>query len=181
MTTTLHHPRIVEFETTKVGCRKTQTGRHHVKVELLTGYSYAVLKQEDLTKVNNLYTKYLKNDCEDLKQALSQEGIEFDSTVFQEALQGGKKIKGLLQTLRSAETKKSWHSPHPTMFTEGVVVHNTKGTMYRQGVIVSETIIKADPNGDKKKYKSKNPVVIMKQFLEEYLDLRSLKIRTYKL
>ena len=61
------------------------------------------------------------------------------------------------------------------------MIHNTNGSEYRCGVILSETVLKADPNGSKaKKPASKNPVVLVKKVIEDFLELKSSRIRTYK-
>ena len=61
------------------------------------------------------------------------------------------------------------------------MVHNTNGSEYRCGVILSETVLKADPNGDKpKKASSSNPVVLVKKVIENLLELKTSRIRTYK-
>ena len=174
---------IVNFKTTKVGCRKTSTGRHEVEVEMLVGYNYASLKAEDLAKVSQLYSAYLSGDTT-LQDELASEGIACTPSDIADAFAGKQRGRsGLMTNLRNPVSARSWHSPHPdpVKYSEGIVVHNTNGSEYRCGVILSETVLKQDPNGDKpKKPSSSNPVVLVKQVIENLLELKTSRIRTYK-
>ena len=180
---TTQNGKVVKFKTTKVGCRKTSTGRHTVEVEMLVGYNYASLKAEDLAKVSQLYSAYLSGDTT-LQDELANEGVACTPSDIADAFAGKQRGRsGLMTNLRNPVSARSWHSPHPdpVKYADGVVVHNTNGTEYRCGVILSETVLKADPNGDKpKKPQSKNPVVLVKQVIENFLDLKTCRIRTYK-
>lgn len=180
---TTQNGRVVSFKTTKVGCRKTSTGRHEVEVEMLVGYNYPALKQEDLSKVSALYASYLGGDTT-LTEALAEEGVPCTPQDIADAFAGKQRGRsGLMTNLQNPVSSRSWHSPHPdpVKYGQGVVIHNTNGSEYRCGVILSETVLKADPNGSKPKNPtSKNPVILVKKVIEDMLELKSSRIRTYK-
>ena len=180
---TAQNGQVVTFQTTKVGCRKTSTGRHSVEVEMLVGYNYPALKAEDLAKVSQLYSNYLSGDPT-LASALAEEGVACTPQDIADAFAGRERGRsGLMTNLRIPVSARSWHSPHhdPKKHGEGVVVHNTNGSEYRCGVIISEKVLKADPNGNKpRKPTSKNPVILVKKVIEDMLELKSSRIRTYK-
>jgi len=174
--------KVVKFVTTKVGCKKTNTGRHEVEVEMLVGYNYSALKASDLTKVSELYHKFLTGSATELMSVIAKEGISCTPQDIADAFAGTQRGRsGLMVNLRNPRTSASWHSPHPTKFGEGIVVHNTKDTEYRLGVLIKETVLKKDSNGNKPRSpQSKNPVVRLKKVIEKLLDLQSNMIRCYK-
>ena len=180
---TTQNGKVVKFRTTKVGCKKTNKGKHQVEVEMLVGYNYASLKAEDLAKVSQLYSAYLSGDTT-LQEELASEGVACTPSDIADAFAG--KVRGrsgLMTNLRNPVSARSWHSPHhdPAKYAEGFVCHNTNGSEYRCGVILSETVLKADPNGNKpSKPTSSNPVVMVKKVIENLLDLKTPRIRTYK-
>jgi hypothetical protein len=177
--------RKIKFTTTKVGDKKTSTGRHKVEVEMLIGYDYQALKMEDLAEVSKLYHAFILDpQHKELRDALDAEGVTNVTTIdIRDAFCG--KVRGrygLMTSLMGASGPQQarWNHPHPTK--EGVVVHNTTGVEYYNGVILKETILEADPNGDKPKMSktSSSPVVRVKRVIEKLLNLKTANIRTYK-
>lgn len=176
----------ITFTTTKSGkadLKKdggTIRGRHVVEVSMVVGVDHATIAGLDMARLEGADHAKLKSDLE-------AQGLVFTDLDYDLALNGDQpRKKGLLTALRETATgcnednaHLEAYSPHPCG-VKGVVIHDATGDVHIKGIITSEKVITADPNGNARKTNS-GLHVQLKNAISKELDLTSRKWRQYKL
>lgn len=155
-------------------------GKHTVQVQMLVGPDHRTIAALDLARVNDI-------DQEALKQSLKDKGLTFTDLDFELALTGNQpRKKGLITSLTETATQTQKDNKHLGSYSlhpanvKGVQIHDGTGMVYVKGIILSEKVISADPNGDARKTQSGLHVQI-KNMISKELNLTSRKWRQYRL
>jgi len=180
------HSTIVKFTTTKKGTPDLKVeggqvrGKHKVVVTLMVGVDHKVVAALDLLRVKGADLSALRRDIE------SEMGELTDSD-WGDALHGTlPRKKGLLIALQQSacgENESVGHlnayEAHP-IGVSGVVRHKATGETHVRGLVVSETILEADPLGDSRQVESGVHVNIKNRIVKN-LGLATGKWRQYTL